>query len=44
MNPKYEMVVKEEIDKHLDVRFIYEIEHMEWVSPIMIITKKNGKI
>ena len=23
---------------------IYEIEHTEWVSPIMIITKKNGKI
>ena len=44
MNPKYEMVVKNEIDKLFNVRFIYEIKHTEWVSPIMIVTKKNGKI
>lgn len=44
MNPKYEMIVKEEIDKLLDAGFIYEIEHTEWVSPIVIVTKKNGKI
>ena len=44
MNPKYEMIVKEEIDKLLDVGFIYEIKHTEWVSPIVSITKKNGKI
>ena len=43
MNPKYEMVVKEEIDKLLHARFIYEIEHMEWISPIVIVTKKNSK-
>ena len=44
MNPKYETIVKEEIDKLLDARFIYKIEHTEWVSPIVIVTKKNGKI
>ena len=44
MNPKYEMIVKEEIHKLLDAGFIYEIEHIEWVSPIVIIMKKNGKI
>ena len=44
MNPKYETIVKEEIDKLLDAGFIYEIEHTEWVSPIVIVTKKNGKI
>ena len=44
MNPKYEMIVKEEIDKLLNVGFIYEIEHTEWISPIVIVTKKNGKI
>ena len=44
MNPKYETIVKEEVDKFLNARFIYEIEHTEWVSPIMIVTKKNGKI
>ena len=42
MNPKYEMITKEEIDKL--PRFIYEIEHIEWVSPIVIVTKKNGKV
>ena len=44
MNPKYETIVKEEIDKLLNAGFIYEIEHTEWVSPIVIVTKKNGKI
>ena len=44
MNPKYETIVKEDIDKLLDAGFIYEIEHTEWVSPIVIVTKKNGKI
>ena len=44
MNPKYKTIVKEEIDKLLDAGFIYEVEHIEWVSLIMIVTKKNGKI
>ena len=44
MNPKYETIVKEEIDKLLDVGFIYKIEHTEWVSPMVIVAKKNGKI
>ena len=44
MNPKYETIVKEEIDKLLDAGLIYEIEHIEWVSPIVIVTKENGKI
>lgn len=43
-NPKYEKVVQEEIQKFLDIGFIYEIKHTEWVSPIVIINKKNGKI
>ena len=33
MNPKYETIVKEEIDKLLNAGFIYEIEHTEWISP-----------
>ena len=28
----------------MDAGFIYEIEHTEWISPIVIVTKKNGKI
>ncbi|MDM1593495.1 hypothetical protein [Escherichia coli] len=41
MNSKYSQLVKEEIDKLLEVGFIYEIEHTEWVSPIVIVLKKN---
>ena len=28
----------------LEAEFIYEIEHTEWVSPIVIIPKKNEKL
>ena len=44
MNPKYETIVKEGIDKLFNAEFIYKIKHMKWVSPTVIITKKNGKI
>ena len=44
MNPKYEMIVKDEIDKLLNAGFIYEIKHTKWVSLIVIVMKKNGKI
>ena len=44
MNPKHAHAVKEEIDKLLKAGFIYEIEHTDWVSPIVIVLKKNGKI
>ena len=44
MNPKHAHAVKEEIDKLMRVGFIYEIEHTDWVSPIVIVMKKNGKI
>ena len=36
--------MKEEIDRLLNAGFIYEIEHTEWVSHIVLVTKKNGKI
>lgn len=44
MNPKYANVIKEELDKLLQANFIYEIEHTDWVSPIVIVPKKNNKI
>ena len=37
-------MVKKEIQKLLDVGFIYPIEHTDWASPIVIARKKNGKI
>ena len=44
MNPNYTKIVKEEIDKLLECGFIHKIEHTEWVSPIVIVPKKNGKV
>ncbi|RYA37908.1 reverse transcriptase family protein, partial [Enterobacter cloacae complex sp. GF14B] len=28
----------------MDAEFIYEIEHTDWVSPIVVVPKKNGKL
>ena len=44
LNPKYSLLVKEELDKLLCVDFIYEVPYNEWVSPIVMVPKKNGKI
>ncbi|KAG6557114.1 hypothetical protein Mapa_001041 [Marchantia paleacea] len=44
INPPTAVVVKEEIDKLKDAGFIYEVENSEWVSPIVIVKKKNGKL
>ena len=43
-NENFANKIKEEINKLLEAEFIYEIEHTEWVSPIVIVPKKNGKL
>lgn len=43
-NENFGNKIKEEIDKLLTAEFIYEIEHTEWVSPIVVVPKKNGKL
>jgi hypothetical protein len=43
MNPNLKEIVKEELQKLLNVRFIYPISDSEWVSPLVIVPKKNGK-
>ena len=43
-NENFANKIKEEINKLLKAEFIYEIEHTEWVSPIVIVPKKNGKL
>ena len=46
MNPKYSLMVKEEIDKLLEAGFIFPVPHSEWVSPIVVVPKKprlNGE-
>ncbi|MCO5602784.1 hypothetical protein L7F22_056922 [Adiantum nelumboides] len=44
MNPKYAKIVQEELEKLIECGFIYPIEHSEWVSPIVIVPKKNEKL
>ena len=44
LNPKYSLMVKEELDKLLRVGFIYVVLYNEWVSPIVMVPEKNGKI
>ena len=38
------MKIEEEKNRLREVGFIYEIKHMEWVSPLVIVPKKNGKL
>jgi hypothetical protein len=44
MNPNYALKVKEDLDKLLDAGFIYPIEITQWLSPLIIVPKKNGKL
>ena len=37
-------MVKEEIDKLLKVGFIRPVKKATWLSPIVVVPKKNGKI
>ena len=42
LNPKYSLMVKEEIDRLLEAGFIYPVHNSEWVSPIVVVPKKVG--
>ena len=44
MNPNYAAHVKEEIDKLLKDGFIQPVKQSTWLSPIVVVLKKNGKI
>ena len=44
LNPKYSLMVKEELDKLLRVGFIYPVPYSEWVSSMVMVPKKNGKL
>jgi hypothetical protein len=44
MNPNYALKLKEDLNRLLDVEFIYPIETTQWLSPLVIIPKKNGKL
>lgn len=44
MNPNYALKVKEEIQRLLDARFIRPVDRYTWLSPIVVVPKKNGKL
>jgi hypothetical protein len=44
LNPNYVTTIKQDIDKLLAVRFIQFIEEATWLSPIVVLPKKNGKL
>ena len=43
MNHVLKDIVKDELQKHLNANFIYPISDTKWVSPLVIVPKKNGK-
>jgi hypothetical protein len=44
INPNYAAKVKEEIDKLLRVGFIRLVKRAIWLSPIVVVPMKNGKL
>jgi len=43
MNPTLRYVVKEELQKLLDADFIYPISDSQWVYPLVLVLKKDGR-
>jgi hypothetical protein len=43
MNPSLKDIVKEEFQKLLQANVIYPISNSQWVSPLVIVAKKNVK-
>ena len=44
MNPQLQLVVKVELEKLLQAGFIKPVEITDWVSPMVLVKKKNGKL
>ena len=42
LNPRYNQLVKEDLDKLLEAGFIYPVTNTEWVSSIVVVPKKVG--
>eukprot|EP00253_Pinus_taeda_P027327 PITA_27327 len=43
MNPMLKEIVRDELQKLLKVKFIYPIFYSQWVSPLVMVPKKNDK-
>jgi hypothetical protein len=44
LNLNYATTIKQDIDKLLAIRFIQPVEEATWLSPIVVVPKKNGKL
>jgi hypothetical protein len=44
LNPYYVTVIKHDIDKLLVASFIQPLEKATWLSPIVVVPKKNGRL
>lgn len=44
INPAFKEQVKIELDKMLAASYIYEVDNNKWVSLIVVVKKKNGKL
>ena len=44
MNPQLQLLVKAELERLLQAGFIERVEITDWVSPMVIVKKKNGKL
>ena len=44
LNPHLKDIVKEELQKLLDVNFSYPISYSKCVSPLVVVPKKNRKL
>jgi len=44
MNPSLQLIVKAEIEWLLQAKFIQPVEITDWVSPMVLVKKKNGKL
>jgi len=44
LNPNYVAIVKHDIDKLFAIGFIKLVEEATWLSPIVVVLKKNGKL
>jgi hypothetical protein len=44
LNLNYVIVIKQDIDKLLAIGFIQFVDEATWLSPIVVVPKKNGKL
>ncbi|PTQ27291.1 hypothetical protein MARPO_0207s0002 [Marchantia polymorpha] len=44
MNPQLQLLVRAELERLLKAGFIKPVEITDWVSPMVLVKKKNGKI